>query len=238
MSAMFFLATLAVQLTGSLAYAPPRPHFSWETLPVFFHSSNTSGPWSDAAVKQIARYPMATNEKSHAMRLPGGGSQSEEIAGPAACRQVDSHKTGSDTFFYLNSVIDWPFNFKLHGLMKANPSWRLKNRTGGDLGPPGSGGSASGSASPGGNWLYNLTNTDMRAAWIATCVAAARDGCTGCFIDQVGYYDAYMYIYIKATPHIKFHFQFSSVQFPLSREVNAMPSKLYGRNASLTDHLC
>jgi hypothetical protein len=31
---------------------------------------------------------MATNEKDHAMRLPNGGTQSEEIAGPAACRQV------------------------------------------------------------------------------------------------------------------------------------------------------
>ena len=79
-----------------------------------------------------------------------------------------------------------PFNFKLHNLMKANPSWRLKNRTGSDIGPPGSGGSPSGSASPGGNWLYNLTNPDMRAAWVETCVAAARGGCTGCFIDQVG----------------------------------------------------
>ena len=106
--------------------ALPRPPFSWDTLPVFFHSANASGPWSDAAVKQIARFAMATNEKAHAMALPGGGRQSEEIAGPAACRQVDAQKTGSHTFFYLNSVIDWPFNFKLHDLMVANPSWRLK----------------------------------------------------------------------------------------------------------------
>lgn len=35
-----------------------RPKFSWDTLPVFFHSCNTSGPWSDAAVHQIARFPM------------------------------------------------------------------------------------------------------------------------------------------------------------------------------------
>ena len=104
----------------------PRPPFSWDTLPVFFHSANASGPWSDAAVKQIARFEMATNEKAHAMALPGGGRESEEVAGPAACRQVDAQKTGSHTFFYLNSVIDWPFNFKLHGLMVANPSWRLK----------------------------------------------------------------------------------------------------------------
>lgn len=65
-----------------------RPRHSWNTLPVFFHSANTSGPWSDAAAKQIARFAMATNEKNHAMPLPGGGTQSEEVAGPAACRQV------------------------------------------------------------------------------------------------------------------------------------------------------
>jgi hypothetical protein len=110
---------------------------------------------------------MATNEKSHAMRLPDGKRQSEEIAGPAACRQVDAEKTGTATFFYLNSVIDWPFNFKLHGLMQSNPSWRLKNRSGGDLDYLG-------------NWGYNLTNDAMRAAWVAECVAAAGD-CLSCF---------------------------------------------------------
>ena len=150
-----------------------------QNLPVFFHSANSSGPWSDAAARQIARYALATNEKAHAMLLPGGGRQSEEVAGPAACRQIRAKGTGTAPFFYLNSVIDWPFNYKLHALMQSNPAWRLKNATGGDLGPPGSGGT-----SPGFNWLYNLTNADMRAAWVDTCVAAVRAGCTGCFIDQ------------------------------------------------------
>ena len=177
--------------TALASSSVPRPHFSWDTLPVFFHSSNTSGPWSEAAVSQIARFALATNEKSHAMRLPGGGSQSEEIAGPYACRQVNNvtggpirNNSATRAFFYLNSVIDWPFNFKLHALMVAHPEYRLKNRTGHDIGPPGSGTSPSGSASPGGNWLYNLTNDALRAAWVDTCVEAARDGCAGCFIDQ------------------------------------------------------
>ena len=42
-----------------------RPPFSWDKLPVFFHSANASGPWSAAAAKQIARFAMATNEKNH-----------------------------------------------------------------------------------------------------------------------------------------------------------------------------
>jgi len=153
-----------------------RPKFSWDTLPVFFHSCNTSGPWSDAAVHQIARFPMATFEKSHAMKLPDGGQQSEEIAGPQACDQVSAEKSGTDTFFYLNSVIDWPFNFNLHQQMVDKPEWRLKNSTGGDV--------MAFPANRGIIWCYNLTNPDMRAYWVNECVEAVKKGCTGCFIDQ------------------------------------------------------
>ena len=119
----------------------------------------------------IAKYAMATNEKSHAMRLPDGTKQSEELAGPAACRLVAKEGTGTHTFFYLNSVIDWPFNFKLHDKMVANPSWREKNASGGDINALG-------------NFMYGLDVQEMKAAWIATCVTAVKAGCAGCFIDQ------------------------------------------------------
>jgi len=154
-----------------------RPRlFSWETLPVFFHSQNISGPWSEAALKQIARYSMATNEKAHAMKLPNGSRQSEEIAGPEACRQIEKENTGTDSFFYLNSLIDWPTNVQLHGLMVKNPSWRLKDISGRDI-----------DAFPGkGIWQYNLTNDRMRAAWVQECVHAVKNGCTGCFVDRAG----------------------------------------------------
>ena len=168
------IALLAAANPGLSTEAPPlhRPPFSWNTLPVFFHSSNTSGPWSPAAVKAIAKFAMATNEKSHGMLLPDGSRQSEELAGPAACRQIAKEGTGTATFFYLNSVIDWPFNFKLHEQMVANPSWREQNVTGGDI------------RGPGNNYLYELGNPDTQAAWIDTCVNAVEAGCSGCFIDQ------------------------------------------------------
>ena len=38
-------------------------------------------------------------------------------AGFVAGAELAAEGTGTDTFFYLNSVIDWPFNFKLHALM-------------------------------------------------------------------------------------------------------------------------
>jgi hypothetical protein len=61
---------------------------------------------------------------------------------------------------------------KLHQLMTEHPEWRLKFKNGTDA------------TGPGKNWLYNLTNPAMQAAWIAECVAAVKAGCTGCFIDQ------------------------------------------------------
>jgi len=39
------------------------PEFSWETLPVAFHSSNPAGPYSDEQLANISKYVSATFEK-------------------------------------------------------------------------------------------------------------------------------------------------------------------------------
>ena len=64
------------------------------------------------------------------------------------------------------SIIDWPFNYKLHGKMVANPSWREKNASGGDI-------------SLHGQFMYGLEVPDMKSAWVETCVAAVKAGCKG-----------------------------------------------------------
>ena len=80
-------------------------------------------------------------------------------------------RSTAHTFSYLNSVIDWPWNYGLHAEMTAHPSWRLKHDNGSDWRMHG-------------QWVYNLSNPDMRARWIAECISASESGCTGCFIDQ------------------------------------------------------
>ena len=174
---MFFYLALVLCTFFIAANAAPGPTlFSWDTLPVFVHSANASGPWSEAAVKQLSRFAMVTNEKNHGMRLPNGSSQSEEIAGPYACTQIRGQGTGSDSFFYLNSIIDWTTNYNLHQLMVDNPSWRMKNySSGADIGTVGT------------NWGYNHSVPEMRAAWVNECVQAVKNGCTGCFIDQANF---------------------------------------------------
>lgn len=39
------------------------PAFTWETLPIFFHGSNASGPVNPGALALMARFPLVTVEK-------------------------------------------------------------------------------------------------------------------------------------------------------------------------------
>jgi hypothetical protein len=106
------------------------------------------------------------------MMQPNGSRISQEIAAPAVCRRITALNSTTHTFMELNSVIDWPWNYKLHEKMVANPSWRLKRDNNGS------------DWLQHGQFVYNLSNLDMRSAWIATCIAATEAGCMGCFIDQ------------------------------------------------------
>jgi hypothetical protein len=150
-----------------------RPRFSWETLPVFFHAQNTSlGAFNPAALERLARFPLATIGMS-GMLLPNGTKVSMEVSAPETCRQISAASQGkTHTFSYVNSVIDWPWNYQLHADMVANPDWRAKEDNGSDW------------RVVGGNWVYNLSNPAMRKRWIQECVDATQQGCTGCFIDQ------------------------------------------------------
>ena len=142
-----------------------RPKFSWDTLPVFFHSANASGPWNNAAIKAIARYPMATFEKDHAF---GSGGVSE-TNGPAACRQIATIAgANTSTVYYLNSAIDWQF-YSLHQLMEKHPEYRLKDGKGDDV-----------VITAAKRWGFAPTVPDMAAAWIRDCMDATRNGCSGC----------------------------------------------------------
>jgi hypothetical protein len=170
------MALLTVMILALANFELPvklRPHFSWDTLPVFFHSENKrSGDFSAVVAARIARFPIAKIGTS-GMRLPNGSKQSMEISAPESCRQVAAASNGTThTFSYVNSVIDWPLNQNIHQAMVANPDWRLKHDNGSDW------------IVIGGNWAYNLSNPDMRARWISECVQTTEQGCTGCFIDQ------------------------------------------------------
>eukprot|EP00656_Telonema_subtile_P035929 TRINITY_DN39884_c0_g1_i1.p1 TRINITY_DN39884_c0_g1~~TRINITY_DN39884_c0_g1_i1.p1 ORF type:complete len:358 (+),score=63.78 TRINITY_DN39884_c0_g1_i1:102-1175(+) len=138
-----------------------------EHPPVFFHSQNTTGPWSQQAAERISRYPMATIEKAHAS---AGANGTSERRGPEACAQINRISPSVATVYYLNSAVDWKF-YELHQLLEARPEWRLIAEGGGD-------------GRVANSWGFNLSVPALRQAWVADCVAAVAAGCSGCFIDR------------------------------------------------------
>ena len=64
----------------------PSVKFSWDTVPVFFHSDNVTGPWSEESLRIIAKYPIVTTEKYTG---PHGGSEKGPGNSTAVCCEED-----------------------------------------------------------------------------------------------------------------------------------------------------
>jgi len=97
---------LFVLLSVAAAARPKGPRFSWKTLPIFFHSSNSSGPVNEASLQLMARFPMVTVEK---FQGPCGNSghaspacnQEQQIVD--ALKGVKEINPNVSTIFYYNS---------------------------------------------------------------------------------------------------------------------------------------
>ena len=97
------------------------PVFSWDTPPVFYHSCNYTGPFTDAAVKVIAKFPLVVVEKG--MDVDGPGYAEDKIqAALAAVKKVNPAVAG---IFYYNSAMDWPF-YRMHTQFLTHPEWWLR----------------------------------------------------------------------------------------------------------------
>ena len=82
--------TARANLQRATANAPkvPLPRFSWDTLPVFLHTQNTTcGDWNPAAAARAAQYPLSYSGMT-GMRQSNGSMISQEIAAPAVCRRI------------------------------------------------------------------------------------------------------------------------------------------------------
>eukprot|EP01048_Picozoa_sp_COSAG05_P007634 COSAG05_NODE_543_length_8789_cov_7.804603_4_plen_175_part_00 len=111
------------------------PKFSWETLPVGWHSSNSSGIWSQKQVDVLARYSIITLEKMQgvdmvvpaatrarkglywcqdinnesdlsACMLPGKQVEDQHVLAATAIKKVNPEAV---VISYLNSIIQYPW---------------------------------------------------------------------------------------------------------------------------------
>ena len=149
-----------------------KPDFSWDTLPVFIHTQNGTGPWSDAAAKAIAKYPLATYEKTMAWDPSNPDTNWPEYHNTAACRQINE-ASGNRTvsLYYLNSVIDYGM-YLPHLQMQAHPEYRLQTVNGTFI-------SVLGDA-----WGFNHSIDTVREFWKKDCLDAIDAGCGGCYLDK------------------------------------------------------
>eukprot|EP00035_Acanthoeca_spectabilis_P031905 m.16199 g.16199 ORF g.16199 m.16199 type:complete len:450 (+) comp5025_c0_seq1:106-1455(+) len=159
--------------------APQGPRFSWDTLPVFFHSSNSSGPYTDEAIQMIAsKFAMVTIEKFQGPCGYGPNASpachQEDII-LAELKKVKLANPNVSTIFYYNSVLDFP-QYQLHARMLEDPNLTLHNAEGQIVNMSGGGHTCD---------VFDFGNPTTRQLFIETCANLTRTGYVdGCFVDR------------------------------------------------------
>jgi hypothetical protein len=164
---------------GAAAGGGLAPVHSWETLPVYLHSSNRSGFWNDTALAILARYPMVVIEKWHCQ----GGESSQPYSPPAGepcarltqeermiqqCAVIKRHSPRLSCIFYMNAAIDFEW-YKLHETLVRHedegylPDWALRyeNKSFVELTS---------------RETFNFANRSMALEFAATCARAVETG--------------------------------------------------------------
>ena len=158
---LFLLSLMVVLCSAKL------PMFSWDTLPVFFHSCNATGLYSEESIKTIAKFQMVTIEKSQSHLVSGVDDEEEMMR---VMKMVKDVNPNAATYFYMNS-------FKVIGAMtrmtrelNQHPDWFLRDSNGTKVKLRGQD-----------VYAYDVSNPDVRDWWQNFCLNAVKatngDGC-------------------------------------------------------------
>ena len=163
MSAVVFTVVVAALVSTSGAVLP---QFSWDTLPVFFHSANVSGHFSADAVRVLAKYAMVTFGKAQGYEVPNVDDEDEMVLAMKAVKQANPKVA---TYFYINSFKDSDRMTRMARQLKEHPDWILHDKDGKPV------------KNHQGFLVIDQSNPDVRQWWIKTCLdgvsAATGDGC-------------------------------------------------------------
>ena len=146
------------------------PEFSWDTVPVFFHSSNTSGPYSLEALRVIAKYPMVTIEKWQGFDIKGMDDEDDMVLTMRAVKNINPKVA---TYFYMNSWKDRPEMTRMNREFMEHPDWALRDVEGNKV------------KNQQGFYIFDQSNEEVQKWWLNICLNAtkAADG-DGCFCDS------------------------------------------------------
>ena len=146
------------------------PQFSWDTLPVFFHSANATGPYSDASLQTIAKFQMATIEKSMGHDIPGVDDEDIMVLTMIALKRLNPNIA---TYFYMNSYKNFPGMSRITRDLEKHPNYYLIDGEGNRV------------KNGQGFYVFDLSNPEVRKWWLDFCLNATMyaNG-DGCFCDS------------------------------------------------------
>eukprot|EP00037_Helgoeca_nana_P031328 m.398868 g.398868 ORF g.398868 m.398868 type:complete len:393 (+) comp28375_c1_seq7:4130-5308(+) len=163
---------------GSLMLAPlllwsatAAPLFNWNTVPLYWYSTNPAGAFSPATAAYAATFPVVIPNGNH-MRMTAPNNSAEEGKLVTAARQIKALNSSVSVYFYLNTMMDW-YQYDLHPWIAAHhPEWwvvNIFNRT------------VCLDSQP----LFNLSLPEMRAKWLdVAATALATRVFDGVFADR------------------------------------------------------
>jgi hypothetical protein len=168
---------LLVAFCAAATAEPSWPRFSWDSVPVFYHSCNFTGDYTDDALKIITKFPMVTIEKGQAVEVSAGYAE-DKIVG--VLKRVKAIDPNISTIFYYNSILDWPF-YKMHDEFLKHKEWWVKDDKGEVCLMNGDGTFPNHT-----NMLsFDFTQAAAREFWISECVNMTQTGFVdGCFSDR------------------------------------------------------
>ncbi len=154
-------------LAGS---ASARPHFSWDTVPLYIHFGKSTGPLSDSELAFVARVcDFVCLEKGHARTH--FGSTEKGIAHDA--KHLKALNPRMKVLFYWNTFLNYPLYDACETVAK-HPQWLFRDRKGTPIYKTGT------------LEQYNLLNPDFRQWWATIAAKAVTEyGCDGIFMDAV-----------------------------------------------------
>jgi len=184
---------------STLAYK--LPDFSWDTLPVAWHSA-LKNDWSDEDLKQIAKYPLVTLEKTAGTGvfnwpagqyygLPATCQKLGDLSNCSCCEEdlmveqakaVKAVNPRAQIVAYMNSVISYPW-YRAARKHVTNESWWLRDVNGTYLNNI--------HQDPVETWLtWDFSKPEVGDLWIEACRNLTDTGyIDGCFMDGCANWD-------------------------------------------------
>ena len=161
LSQLLFILTLGISYTlGAL------PQFSWDTLPVFFHSANATGFYSRESLHTIAKYAMVTIEKGMGLYIT---NMDDEDAIAVTMKAVKNANPNVATYFYMNSYKDLRAMSRMAREFNQHPDFGLRTEDGKLV------------KNKHGLYMFDVSNPKVRKWWLDTCLNATKfangDGC-------------------------------------------------------------